>query len=84
MKQLFTRMLFILTRCTRLLNLQNGKIINRDSIYKFKQCLDSISAVELKSTSKHKKNNFHFGSAPEQRDVSRHELEVHKDYRGLL
>ncbi|XP_042508945.1 probable serine/threonine protein kinase IRE4 isoform X4 [Macadamia integrifolia] len=48
LKQLFTRMLFILTRCTRLLQFQkDSEPINEDSLHKLKQCLESIPAVEM-------------------------------------
>ncbi|XP_068655985.1 probable serine/threonine protein kinase IRE4 [Aristolochia californica] len=48
LKQLFTRMLFILTRCTRLLQFQkdNGHM-DENSFHKFNQCLESIPAVEM-------------------------------------
>ncbi|XP_021890428.1 LOW QUALITY PROTEIN: probable serine/threonine protein kinase IRE4 [Carica papaya] len=47
-KWLFTRMLFILTRCTRLLMFQKeSEPIDEKSLHKFKKCLDSIPAVEM-------------------------------------
>ncbi|XP_022768935.1 probable serine/threonine protein kinase IRE4 isoform X9 [Durio zibethinus] len=46
-KWLCTRMLFILTRCTRLLQFQKEKEpIDKKSLKKFKKCLESIPAVE--------------------------------------
>ncbi|KAJ0966313.1 hypothetical protein J5N97_027451 [Dioscorea zingiberensis] len=46
-KQLISRMLFILTRFTRLLQFQKDSgPINDDSLDKFKQCLESVPAVE--------------------------------------
>ncbi|GKV29885.1 hypothetical protein SLEP1_g38763 [Rubroshorea leprosula] len=46
-KWLFTRMLFILTRCTRLLLFQKEKEpIDEKSLNKFKKCLESVPAVE--------------------------------------
>ncbi|KAL5780460.1 hypothetical protein ACOSQ2_011197 [Xanthoceras sorbifolium] len=46
-KWLFTRMLFILTRCTRLLMFQKEREpIDEKSLHKFKKCLESIPAVE--------------------------------------
>lgn len=46
-KWLFTRMLFILTRCTRLLLFQKEEEpIDEKSLNKFKKCLDSVPAVE--------------------------------------
>lgn len=48
LKWLLTRMLFILTRCTRLLQFQKDKEpINERSLHKFKTCLESIPAVEI-------------------------------------
>ncbi|KAK1322930.1 Serine/threonine-protein kinase AtPK1/AtPK6 [Acorus calamus] len=48
LKQLFTRMLFILTRCTRLLQLQkDGGAINEDSLHKFKKCLENVPALNM-------------------------------------
>ncbi|XP_008809595.1 probable serine/threonine protein kinase IRE4 [Phoenix dactylifera] len=53
-KQLITRMLFILTRCTRLLQLQKDSgQTNEDSLDRFKQCLERVPAVEMKWISKH-------------------------------
>ncbi|KAK8642446.1 hypothetical protein V6N13_011789 [Hibiscus sabdariffa] len=50
-KWLCTRMLFILTRCTRLLQFQKEKEpIDENSINKFKKCLESIPAVEMSCT----------------------------------
>ncbi|XVF36132.1 hypothetical protein REPUB_Repub19eG0032100 [Reevesia pubescens] len=47
MKWLCTRMLFILTRCTRLLQFQKEKEpIDEKSLNKFKKCLESIPAIE--------------------------------------
>ncbi|KAG9440943.1 hypothetical protein H6P81_021108 [Aristolochia fimbriata] len=63
LKQLFTRMLFILTRCTRLIQFQkdNGPM-DENSFHKFNQCLESIPAVEmnlsLKSTKTYDKKNI--------------------------
>ncbi|KAF8406405.1 hypothetical protein HHK36_008492 [Tetracentron sinense] len=48
LKQLFTRMLFILTRCTRMLQFQkDSEPMDENSLHKFKQCLENIPAVEL-------------------------------------
>ncbi|XVE94740.1 hypothetical protein REPUB_Repub02eG0035200 [Reevesia pubescens] len=47
-KWLCTRMLFILTRCTRLLQFQKEKEpIDEKSLKRFKKCLESIPAVEM-------------------------------------
>lgn len=46
-KQFVTRMLFILTRFARLLQFQKDSgSVNDDSFDKFKQCLESVPAVE--------------------------------------
>ncbi|KAK6939443.1 Protein kinase domain [Dillenia turbinata] len=48
LKWLLTRMLFILTRCTRVLQFQrDSEPINKKSLRKFKKCLESIPAVEM-------------------------------------
>lgn len=53
-KQVITRMLFILTRCTRLLQFQKDSgQMNEDSLDRFKQCLERVPAVEMKWISKH-------------------------------
>ncbi|PIA55663.1 hypothetical protein AQUCO_00700166v1 [Aquilegia coerulea] len=47
-KQLYTRLLFILTRCTRLLQFEkDSEPIDEKSFHKFKRCLDSIPCVEM-------------------------------------
>ncbi|CAK9142824.1 unnamed protein product [Ilex paraguariensis] len=48
LKWLLTRMLFILTRCTRLLHFERDKDpIDEKSLYKFKECLENIPSVEM-------------------------------------
>ncbi|XP_020244524.1 probable serine/threonine protein kinase IRE4 isoform X2 [Asparagus officinalis] len=48
-KQLLTRMLFILTRCTRLLQFEKDSgSMNEDSLVRFKQCLESVPDVDMK------------------------------------
>ncbi|KAF5747100.1 serine/threonine protein kinase IRE4 isoform X1 [Tripterygium wilfordii] len=47
LKGLFIRMLFILTRCTRLLQFEkDSETMDEESLHKFKKCLESIPAVE--------------------------------------
>ncbi|KAF9620298.1 hypothetical protein IFM89_011033 [Coptis chinensis] len=47
-KQLYTRLLFILTRCTRLLQFEkDSEPIDENSLHKFKRCLESIPCVEM-------------------------------------
>ncbi|KAJ7009101.1 LOW QUALITY PROTEIN: hypothetical protein NC653_007669 [Populus alba x Populus x berolinensis] len=48
LKWLFTRMLFILTRCTRLLQFQkDSEPIDEKSLRKLKKCLESVPSVEM-------------------------------------
>lgn len=48
LKWLLTRMLFILTRCTRLLHFERGsESIDENSLHKIKECLDSVPYVEM-------------------------------------
>ncbi|WCJ35156.1 Protein kinase superfamily protein [Euphorbia peplus] len=48
LKWLFTRMLFILTRCTRLLQFQkDSDHIDEKSLRKFKKCLESVPSVDM-------------------------------------
>ncbi|GMH17508.1 hypothetical protein Nepgr_019349 [Nepenthes gracilis] len=48
LKWLFTRMLFILTHCTRLLLLQkDAEPIDEKDFHKFKRCLENIPAVDM-------------------------------------
>ncbi|KDP38482.1 hypothetical protein JCGZ_04407 [Jatropha curcas] len=48
LKWLFTRMLFILTRCTRLLQFQKDtEPIDEKSLQKFKRCLESVPSVDM-------------------------------------
>ncbi|XP_006856075.2 probable serine/threonine protein kinase IRE4 isoform X2 [Amborella trichopoda] len=57
LKQLVTRMLFILTRCTRLLQVQKWSEPNHeDSIHKFKQCLESVPSIPMRLVPKKTKS----------------------------
>ncbi|KAL2456161.1 putative serine/threonine protein kinase IRE4 [Forsythia ovata] len=48
LKVLFTRILFILTRCTRLLHFEkDNEPVNERSIDKFRECLERIPSVEM-------------------------------------
>ncbi|KAJ4833940.1 hypothetical protein Tsubulata_016646 [Turnera subulata] len=48
LKWLFSRMLFILTRCTRLLQFQKGsEPIDEKSFHDFKKCLEKIPSVDM-------------------------------------
>lgn len=74
-KQFLTRMLFILTRCTRLLQFQkDGGQINEDSFFRFKQCLESVPVVDMKWSRKTVKSGFKNDSV-DKKSLSRHPLE---------
>ncbi|XP_043687810.1 probable serine/threonine protein kinase IRE4 isoform X4 [Telopea speciosissima] len=76
LKQLFTRMLFILTRCTRLLQFQkDSEPINEDSLHKLKKCLESIPAVEMRWLPKPGSADYGSGSALKQKDSNKHQLQ---------
>ncbi|KAK6131184.1 hypothetical protein DH2020_035071 [Rehmannia glutinosa] len=48
LKLLFTRMLFILTRCTRLLHFEKDSgPVNEQSLDKFRECLERIPSVDM-------------------------------------
>ncbi|XAR61784.1 Non-specific serine/threonine protein kinase [Bertholletia excelsa] len=48
LKWLLTHLLFILTRCTRLLHFERGsESMNETSIHQFKKCLDSVPYIEM-------------------------------------
>lgn len=46
LKQLYTRMLFILTRCTRLLQFQKETSPEEEGLHKIQQCLKGVPSVE--------------------------------------
>ncbi|KAJ4963781.1 hypothetical protein NE237_023720 [Protea cynaroides] len=76
LKQLFTRMLFILTRCTRLLQYQNdSEPINEDSLHKLKQCLDSIPVVEMQWVPKPGSSDYGSGSNLKQEDSNKNQFQ---------
>ncbi|XP_077224129.1 protein kinase superfamily protein [Tasmannia lanceolata] len=74
LKQLFTRILFILTRCTRLLQFQRGsEPSNEDCLHKFKQCLESIPAVEMSWVPKPSNADFSENSLNDKNNVKHKE-----------
>ncbi|XP_043713564.1 probable serine/threonine protein kinase IRE4 [Telopea speciosissima] len=76
LKQLFTRMLFILTRCTRLLQFQkDSEPINEDSLHRLKQCFDSIPDVEMQWVPKPGSSEYGSGSTLKQKDSNKHQLQ---------
>lgn len=67
LKQLFTRMLFILTRYTRLLQFQkDGGAISEDSLHKFRECLESIPVIEMGWSQKPGKPDGGWNETPSQ------------------
>lgn len=79
LKKLITRMLFILTRCTRVLQFQKDSWpISEDSIDRFKQCLESVPAVEMKRVLKPRKPAFSLDSTVEQDFISENSSEDNK------
>lgn len=77
-KQLSTRMLFILTRCTRLLQFQKDSgTINEESLVRFKQCLESVPAIDMKWVQKTEKADFNSGNIVEQDRIPKHILDEH-------
>lgn len=74
-KWLCTRMLFILTRCTRLLQFQKEKEpIDENSLNKFKKCLESIPAIEMSWSLSSEVADSHSANAVHQRAGGEHIL----------
>ncbi|KAG8654675.1 hypothetical protein MANES_05G161800v8 [Manihot esculenta] len=68
LKWLFTRMLFILTRCTRLLQFQKDtEPIDEKSLHKFKKCLESVPSVEMSWAANHGIGDSDIGCALNQK-----------------
>jgi len=83
-KQLLTRMLFILTRCTRLLQFQKDSgPIDEDSLVRFKQCLESVPAVDMKWDHKTVKTDFSVDST-DQMNLPKHPVEEESKVFGLF
>lgn len=75
LKWLVTRMLFILTRCTRLLQFQKDREpIDEKSLHKLKKCLESIPAVETSWVPNPQVADCGSHYALNQKDVINHEL----------
>ncbi|RWR72347.1 putative serine/threonine protein kinase IRE4 isoform X1 [Cinnamomum micranthum f. kanehirae] len=78
MKHLLTRMLFILTRCTRILQFQkDSEPINEDSLHKFKMCLESIPAVEMSWVRRQGNADFVSDSSSSQKGDTDHQFQGH-------
>ncbi|XWS25738.1 hypothetical protein CRYUN_Cryun27aG0093300 [Craigia yunnanensis] len=75
-KWLCTRMLFILTRCTRLLQFQKEKVpIDEKSLNRFKKCLESIPAIEMSWLPTPAVADSHSANAIYQRADGEHKLQ---------
>lgn len=75
LKQLHTRMLFILTRCTRLLQFQKESDPDQeDSIHKFQQCLKGVPSVEISWMRPASEQSKVVASSEKQRDDPRNKM----------
>ncbi|MQL82765.1 hypothetical protein Taro_015246 [Colocasia esculenta] len=75
-KQLFTRLLFILTRYTRLLQFQkDGGAINEDSLHKFKKCLESIPIIDTRWAQKSTKVDSDLNKSSSPTDICQQHYE---------
>lgn len=84
LKHLLTRMLFILTRCTRILQFQKDTgPINEDSLHKFKLCLESIPAVEMRWVPKPDSADFVSDSFLNHKDNVNYQLREHSKENSL-
>lgn len=73
LKWLLTRMLFILTRCTRLLHFEKDtEPVDGKSLHKFRKCLESIPSIEVNWFSS--QENPESGYIPNLRNDSRLKL----------
>ncbi|XP_065880657.1 probable serine/threonine protein kinase IRE4 isoform X2 [Euphorbia lathyris] len=69
LKWLFTRMLFILTRCTRLLQFQKVcDPIDEKSLQKFKKCLESVPSVDMNWVATYEIDDSDPGNSLNQKD----------------
>lgn len=76
LKWLFTRMLFILTRCTRLLQFQKDREpIDQKSLHKLKKCLESVPAVETSWVPNQRIADSGSDYVLNQKDDVKHELQ---------
>lgn len=76
LKQLLTRMLFILTRCNRILQFQkDSDPINEESINRFQQCIESVPAFDRKWVLSSQNNYFDINNLAEHDCHSKHDTE---------
>ncbi|OAY71222.1 putative serine/threonine protein kinase IRE4 [Ananas comosus] len=74
-KKLVTRMLYILTRCNRLLQLhKDGGEMNVNSLEKFRRCLESVPNVEMKWVDSSANAEIGLNNIAERPDLYRHEI----------
>ncbi|KAL7155261.1 hypothetical protein ABFS83_03G063100 [Erythranthe nasuta] len=82
LKLLFTRVLFILTRCTRLLHFEKDSgIVNEQSIDKFRECLQRIPSVDMNWVVKKGFGDSDAGYTKKQKGDVKQKLQG-KDHRG--
>lgn len=75
MKQLLTRMLFILTRCNRILQFQkDSDPINEESLKRFQQCIESVPAFDRKWDLSSQNNYFDINNFVDH-DCHKHDAE---------
>ncbi|XP_028551628.1 probable serine/threonine protein kinase IRE4 isoform X2 [Dendrobium catenatum] len=81
MKQLLTRILFILTRCNRILQFQkDGDPINEESLNRFQLCIESVPAFDRKWNVSSQNDYFDINNFLEQDCHATHETE---DYNKI-
>ncbi|KAF6166614.1 hypothetical protein GIB67_005476 [Kingdonia uniflora] len=74
-RQLFTRLLFILTRCTRLVQFENdSEPMDEDSFDRFKECLERIPAVEMSWVPRPDSDDFSLDGNLDDMSISEHKL----------
>ncbi|KAF2324543.1 hypothetical protein GH714_015151 [Hevea brasiliensis] len=84
LKWLFTRMLFILTRCTRLLQFQKDtKPIDEKSLCKLTKCLESVPSVEMSWVAKHGIGDSDIGYALNQKGDIKQKLQGENNLSSL-
>lgn len=83
MKELLTRMLFIITRCNRILQFQKDcDPINEESLSRFQQCIESVPAFDRKWGLCFYKNYFDINNLSD-RDC-RHPKQETEDYNQVI
>lgn len=76
MKQLLTRMLFILTRCNRILQFhKDSDPINEESLTRFQQCIESVPTFDRKWDLSSQNNYFDINNFVEHDSHLKHDAE---------